>query len=176
MTVLGVLAKACGIALLMGALLGAFAWNGLDEPRRSRILLQAKWLVVTGYAGVFFWAAAFGYGVLVWGCDPLFGGWIRTPLFHGVITSEILSCRETPLQARGKPQLRAQFPNLPEYWSQVYGHYDEVTEVTSDTGKVWIADIDGLAQQVPKVQLEFRTIPPRRGMPWWQPQEASESW
>ena len=113
MTSLAVLAKASGIALLMGALLGAWAWSALEEPRRSLILRQAKWLVLPGYVGVFLWAAIFGFGMLAWGCDPLFGGWTRTPLFHGLITSEILSCGTPPYKRGAKPELRAEFPHLP---------------------------------------------------------------
>ena len=148
----------------------------MDEPRRSVILRQAKWLVIPGYAGLFLWVVIFGYGVFARGCDPAFGGWIRTPLFQGFIASEILSCAETPLQARGKPELRAQFPYLPEHWSQVYRHYDQASGFAPDTAKVWIATLDNRVYHVPKTQLEFRAVPPRRGMPWWQPEEASESW
>lgn len=176
MTALAILAKASGIALLMGALMGAWAGNALDEPRRTEILRQAKWLVVPGYVGLFLWVAIFGFGVLAWGCDPLFGGWTRTPLFPGIITSEILSCSERPVQARGKPGLRTEFPDLPEHWSQVYVHYDRAIGLPSDTSKVWIANLDGRVSQVPKSQLEFRPVPVRRGTPWWQPEEASDSW
>lgn len=173
---LAIVAKASVIALLMGALLGAWAWNALDEPRKSSILRQAKWLVLPGYAGLFLWVVVFAYGVFARGCDPAFGGWIRTPLFQGFIASEIRACSEIQLQARVKPELRAQFRHLPELWSQVYGHYDEVSGVMPDTGKVWIANIDNHVFHVPKTQLEFRVVPPRRGTPWWQPEEADESW
>ncbi len=176
MTLLAVLAKACGIALLMGAMLGAYAWSAMAEPLKSRVLRQAKWLAIPGYIGLFLWAAIFGFGVLAWGCDPVFGGWTRTPLLQGVVTSEILSCREAPIQARGKPELRATFPDLPDQWSQVYRHYDAASGLPPDTGKVWIGTLDGRAHQVSKSQLEFRAVPPRRGTPWWQPEEASDSW
>jgi hypothetical protein len=175
-TILAVLAKASGIALLMGALLGAWAWSALEEPRRSLILRQAKWLVLPGYVGVTLWAAIFGFGMLAWGCDPLFGGWTRTPLFQGLIASEIRSCRDTPIQARGKPELRAQFPHLPEHWSQVYRHYDKASGLAPDTSKLWVGSLDGRVYQFPKDQLEFRAVPPRRGTPWWQPEEAGDSW
>ncbi len=175
-TLFAVLAKACGIALLMGALLGAYAWSAMDEPRRSRVLRQAKWLAMPGYLGLFLWASIFAYGMLAWGCDPLFGGWTRTPLMPGLVTSEILACSEAPIQARGKPDLRAAFPELPEQWSLVYRHYDEVSGLPRDTSKVWIGTMDSRAYQVPKSQLEFRPVPPRRGTPWWQPEEASDSW
>jgi hypothetical protein len=25
-------------------------------------------------------------------------------------------------------------------------------------------------------RLEFREVPPKRGIPWWRPQEAADSW
>jgi hypothetical protein len=175
-TALAVIAKASGIALLMGALLGGWAWSALDEPRRSLILRQAKWLVIPGYVGVFLWAAIFGFGLFAWGCDPVFGGWTRTPLLHGSIAPEVLSCGDTPLQARGKAELRAEFPYLPNLWSQVYRDYDAAAGLTPDPAKVWIGTIDGRVYHVPKVQLEFRAVPPRRGTPWWQPEEASDAW
>jgi hypothetical protein len=176
MTLLAVLVKACGIALLMGALMGAFAWSTIDEPLKSRVLQQAKWLMLPGYVGLFLWAGIFGYGMLAWGCDPVFGGWTRTPLMQGLVTSEILSCREVQLQARGTPEARAEFPDLPDQWSQVYLHYDRVSGLPPDTSKVWLGTLDGRAYQVQKSRLQFRAVPPRRGMPWWQPQEAGDSW
>lgn len=177
MNLFGLMAKASGIALLMGALLAAYAWTSLPEPRRSQVLGQAKWLVIPGYAGTAFWAVVFGLGILAGGCDPFFGGWSRTPTFLGFPSSEVLKCSEPAVQARVKPELEREYRRLPTLWSQVFLHYDEAVGLEPDSTRVWIFSLQRNALlHVPKERLEFRELPPRRGIIWWQPQEADEAW
>jgi hypothetical protein len=155
----GFLAKVSGIALLMGALLGSYAWSSLDEPQRSRVVRQARWLVVPGYVGIGAWAVIFFLGLLFGGCDPLFGGWTRAPLLFGVPTSEVLSCSEPRLQARAKPG--ATHPDLPREWTYTYRHYDEASGYEPDTTMTWVSGEGTSLYHVPTSQLEFRPQPGR---------------
>ncbi len=177
MTLLAILVKACGIALFMGSLLGAYAWSALPEPQRSRVLGQAKWLVIPGYLGFALWVAVLTGGILVAGCDPVFGGFARTPTVARVGSSELLSCRETPQQARVRPELRERYPGLPVHWSHVYERYDQAIGAVPDTSRVWLYSMEENDILHPRRErLEFREVPPKRGIPWWRPQEAADSW
>jgi hypothetical protein len=173
-----VVAKAAGIALLMGVLLAAYSWAHFPEPRRGWLLRQAKWLVLPGYLGVGLWVLLTAFGIFARGCDPVFGGWWRTPLWVGFPSSELLSCSETPLQARVKPDLSSEHPNLPIRWSHVYGHYDEAAGIDADPQRTWIFPMQANELRHVRTQrLEFRPVPERRGgWIWWQPQEAAEDW
>jgi hypothetical protein len=171
------IARILGIALLMGALLAAHAWASLQEPQRARVLRQAGWLVVPGYVGVSIWVAVLCWGLLADGCDPLFGGFIRPPPWPEFPTSELPACSDSPVQARVKPELAAKYPELPTDWSQVYLRYDSVLTRAPDTSRVWLYTMaTNTLLRVPRYRLEFRQRPPKRGIPWWRPQEASEVW
>ena len=176
-TVPGIVVQAAAIALLMGAILGAYAWN-LPEPSHSSLLKQAKWLAIPGYFGVGIWAAVLTYGVFVRGCDPVFGGWTRTPVWDNYPVSELLSCSETPMQARVKPELAAQYPYLPTRWSHVFLHYEEAADLPKREGTTWIFSMQtDRTLLVPSDRLEFRPAPPWGGkLVPWQPQEADPSW
>jgi hypothetical protein len=178
MNALAVVAKVAGISVLMGTLLGAYAWSYLGEPLRTRVLRQTKWLVVPGFVGTALWAGILAYGIFVHGCDPLFGGWARTPLSRGFPSSELLACSDRPLQARVKPELASRYPSLPVRWARVYRHYEEAAAMEPDSSRVWILPTQGNELlHVRKDRLEFRAVPEKRGgLLWWQPQEAAETW
>jgi hypothetical protein len=175
---LATITKAGGIALLMGALLTAYAWAHFQEPRRTWLLRQAKWLVIPGYVVSAMWALLTAYGVFALGCDPVFGGWTRTPLWVGFPSSELLACSEQPIQARVKLELASKHPNLPAHWSHVYLHYNEAAWLDPNPERVWLFSMErNELRHVRTARLEFRPVPERRGgLLWWQPQEASEEW
>ena len=157
----------------MGALLGALAWNGLDEPRRSVILRQAKWLVVPGYAGCFS-----GLQFSAMECSP--GGVTRCSgagfgrrFFRAHHVGDPFLCAKPRYRRGGSPSCEPNFPYLPEYWSQVYRHYDEVPGSRPTPARYGSLRLTARVYHVSKTQLEFRAIPPRRGTPWWQPRRRA---
>lgn len=163
MNALGLLAKASGLALLMGALLGSYAWSLLDEPERSKVVRQARWLIIPGYLGVGSWAVIFFLGLLYGGCDPLFGGWTRTPVWAGFATSEVLPCSEPRVQVRAKPGTTS--PGLPQEWTYIYRHYDEASGRQRDTTMTWVFGEGMLVSHVPTSELQFRPDTGRRRGP-----------
>jgi hypothetical protein len=174
--VLGFLFRASAFYLLLGAVSAAWAWACVGEPRRSRLLRIASWLVIPGYVGVAVLVSSLAAGVVLRGCDPVLGGWTRAPVRMGFPTSEILPCSETPRQARARPGEADRFPVLPTQWSQVYRHYDESYGGTPRLDWVWIFSTrTNEMMHVPANRLEFRDVPPRRGgLLWWQPLAASK--
>ena len=104
------LAKACGIALLMGALLGAWAWSALDEPADPRYCgrpngssFQATWVCFSGSP----FSAMECLPGAVTRCSA--AGFARRSS-RGSSPPRSCLVAKRPLQARGKPELRAQFP------------------------------------------------------------------
>ncbi len=162
---LGLLAQASGIALLLGALLGTYAAGLSEEPKRSNLLRQARWLVLPGYVGVGIWAVILAIGLLIGGCDPLFGGWVRSPRAAGAPASELPGCSDALVEARVRPALAAENPRVPADWSRVYRRYDDAMGVLPKPGWVWVETPRSGVIHVAADKLEFRDVP-RRWLAW----------